>query len=163
MNTMKSIRLTLFMLLIISSFVSMGQEEVLAERLGAHKNWNVAYVRDLQVDSILTINAILIQAYSNAEWDTLLATMGKSSELLCSHDYSENVLFWVADRNTLIETTSEEMSDGDCFVFCRCSERTIAIFFPSSQSDQTRIISLYLTKEQVELHRFAQRCRKKNQ
>ncbi len=160
---MKSVRTILFILLIMSSFVSIGQEEALAERLGTHKNWNVAFVRELQVDSSLTINAILVQAYSNAEWDSLLSTMGKTSEQLCGSNYSGNVLYWFADRNTLIETTSEEMGDGDCFVFCRCSERTIAIFFPFSQADQSKILSSYLTEEQVKLHRFMLRSRKNKQ
>ena len=157
---MKPIRTILFMLLIMSPFVSKGQEEALAERLGAHKNWNVAFVKELQVDTGLTIDAILVQAYSNSEWDSLLSALGKTSEQLCGSNYSGNVLFWFADRNTLLETASEEMAEGDCFVFCRCSERTIAIFFPSSQADQSRILSAYLTEEQIKLHRFMLKSRR---
>lgn len=57
---MKIIHNILFAIFSLSTFVSWGQEDVLAERLGAHKEWNVAFVRDLRVDSSLTINAILV-------------------------------------------------------------------------------------------------------
>lgn len=156
---MKIIHNILFAIFSLSTFVSWGQEDVLAERLGAHKEWNVAFVRDLRVDSSLTINAILVQAYSDADWDMLLATMGKSSKRICSNDYAENVVIWFADRNTLKEASSESKED-DCFVFARCSERTVALFFPLCQSDRARLLLSYLSKGQLELHKFAQRHRK---
>lgn len=149
----------LFLIFILSSSVSLCQEESLAERLGAHKEWNVAFVRDLRIDTSFSINAILIQAYSDTDWDALLATFGKSSKRICSNDCSNNVVIWLADRSTLCEKSFERKED-DCFVFARCSERTVAIFFPHSQSDRARILSSYLSKGQLELHEFAQRHRK---
>ena len=158
---MKTLRNITFAIFVLSSFVSIGQGEVLAERLGAHKEWNVAFVRDLRIDSVLTLNAILIQTYSDSGWDALLATMGKSSEQLCSGNYSGNIVFWFADKNTLMETSFKMRKDDDCFVFAQCSERTFAIFFPHNQSDRDRILSLYLSKGQIELHKFSQRNRNK--
>ncbi len=159
---MKTLRNITFAFFVLSSFVSFGQGEALAERLGAHKEWNVAFVRDLRIDSSLTIDAILIQAYCDSGWDFLLATMGKSSEQLCSNNYSGNIVFWYADKNTLMETTLKKRKDDDCFVFARCSERTIAIFFPHNKSDRDRILSLYLSKGQMELHIFSQKSRRTN-
>ena len=157
---MKQMRMVVLLSLLLPSVALMGQEEQLAERLGASRGRNVAYVSDMRVDTCFTINAILIQSYSDADWHALLGTMGKSPEWLCGNGGSQNVVFWVANKHSLLESDNEELYDDDCFVFCRCSERTVAIFFPRGPTEQDKILSSVLTKGQVELHLFAQRYRK---
>lgn len=158
---MKQIRFLMLTIFVMSAFATLGQEQELAERLGSHKGWNVAYVNDLRVDSSLTLNAILIQAYDDREWDSLLVTVGMSSGRASNFVHPSSVLIRLADRNTLEQRRKETVSDDDCLVFCRCSERTVAIFFPHNLSDRERIISSYLSKGQFELYQFAQRRRKK--
>ena len=158
---MKTIRNIISVTSMLAALVAHGQAESLAGHLGAHKAWNVAFVRDLQVDPALTANAILVQAYSDAEWKALLDTLGVSSEWLGRSENPMNTVFWFADSDSSETAIFKADLPGTYIGFGRCSERTIAIFFPRRPTALNSIFARYLSKEQLELHQFAQRHRKK--
>lgn len=154
---MKNCRITLLLLFLITPFLSIAQEE-LAKYLGSHKEWNVAYVKDLRVDSTLITNAILIQAYSDEEWAVLLDTLGVNGEGLRMGGNSENVLFWFADTASCEQGIIRNELRVSYMGFGRTADRTIAIYFPHTTVDLSRIFALYLTKSQHELRLFSQKC-----
>lgn len=156
---MKTRQITLFLSLLIMPLMSMAQEEEIASGFGAHKEWNVAYVKELQMDSGFTTNAILIQAYSDEQWEILLDTLGIIGKDLCSEGYSKDVVFWFADSDSSESAAFFGQLPALYLGFGNCAERTIALFFPNNDSELQKIFSHYLVKELLELHRFAQRCR----
>lgn len=138
---MKIIRYILFFFCVLSSLASMGQEEGIAARMGSHKGRNVAFVRDLHMDSNLVINAILIQAYSDEEWSNVLTEFGKNVEDVCGDDAGENTLCWTIAKTALDKKITPGTDNNPCLVFCRCSEKTISLFFPRNKLQHNKLIS----------------------
>lgn len=150
---MKTNRFIIILLFVLAHFSLSAQEEDIYNHFAGHREWNTGYVKDIVLDTDLVVNAIIIQAYTDEDWDSLLVEFGahftKSND---NHDM-HNVLFGLSLRNNLKQKYNIEKTKGEPIAehFFTYYNKTAVIYFPRNIEQCDEIFKLFLTKNKKNL------------